>query len=52
MSQLQSMIFQMQAAKAPPMNGPTMKIHRLASAVQPWNTAGAIERAGFTEVPV
>ena len=47
-----SISFQIPAAQAPPTNGPTMKIHRLASAVPPWNTAGAIERAGFTEVPV
>ena len=47
-----SMTFQMQAAKAPPTKGPTMKIQRLASAVPPWKMAGASERAGFTEVPV
>ena len=45
-------IFQIPAAQAPPTNGPTMKIQRLARAVPPWNTAGAIERAGFTDVPV
>ena len=47
-----SMAFQMIAAKAPPTKGPTMKIHKLASAVPPWKMAGASERAGFTEVPV
>ena len=47
-----SIIFQMPAAQAPPTNGPTMKIQRLARAVPPWKMAGAIERAGFTLVPV
>ena len=45
-------IFQIPAAQAPPMKGPTMKIQRLARAVPPWKMAGAIERAGFTDVPV
>ena len=47
-----SIIFQTNEAKAAPTNGPTMKIQRLASAVPPWKIAGAIERAGFTDVPV
>ena len=47
-----SMSFQMPAAQAPPTNGPTMKIQRLASAVPPSKMAGAIERAGLTDVPV
>jgi hypothetical protein len=47
-----SMSFQIPAAQAPPTNGPTMKIQRFARAVPPWKMAGAIERAGFTEVPV
>jgi hypothetical protein len=47
-----SISFQIPAAQAPPTNGPTMKIQRLARAVPPWNTAGAILRAGFTLVPV
>ena len=49
---LSSIAFQAKAAIAAPMNGPTIKIQRLVSAVPPWNNAGAIERAGFTEVPV
>ena len=47
-----SMIFQMHAASVPPTNGPTMNIQRLVSAVPCWKTAGAIERAGLTDVPV
>ena len=49
---LTSISFQIPAAQAPPTNGPTMKIQRFVSAVPPWKTAGAIERAGFTLVPV
>ena len=47
-----SINFQIPAAQAAPTKGPTMKIQRLAKAVPPWKMAGAIERAGFTEVPV
>jgi hypothetical protein len=47
-----SMSFQMPAAQAPPTKGPMMKIQRLVRAVPPWKMAGAILRAGFTEVPV
>ena len=47
-----SMIFHTSAASAPPTNGPTMKIQRLAKAEPPWNRAGPMERAGFTDVPV
>ena len=47
-----SMSFHIPAAHAPPTNGPTMKIQRFARAVPPWKIAGAIERAGFTDVPV
>ena len=47
-----SISFQIPAAQAPPTNGPTMKIHKLARAVPPWKMAGAKERAGLTDVPV
>ena len=47
-----AMKHQAKAAKAAPMNGPTMKIQSCSSATPPWNKAGAMERAGFTDVPV
>ena len=49
---LLSMIFQTQALSAAPINGATMKIQRLVSAVPPWKMAGAMLRAGLTDVPV
>ena len=51
-SLLESITFHTQADRAPPAIGATMKIQRLLNAVPPWNSAGPIERAGFTEVPV
>lgn len=47
-----SIAFQSIAAIAPPTSGPTMKIQRFVSAVPPWKSAGPIERAGLTDVPV
>lgn len=35
-----------------PTNGATMNSHNCDNASPPWNNAGAILRAGFTEVPV
>jgi hypothetical protein len=50
--QLQASIFHTPAANTAPINGATMKIHKSAKALPPAKTAGPIERAGFTEVPV
>lgn len=44
--------FQAKAAKAPPMNGPTIKIQRSFNAATPPKRAGPKERAGLTDVPV
>lgn len=44
--------FHTQAASAAPARGPTMNIHSWHRACPPWNTAGAMLRAGLTEVPV
>ena len=47
-----STIFHTPAANAAPTKGPTMNIHRLDKAVPPWKSAGPMERAGLTDVPV
>ena len=41
-----------QAAAAPPASGATINTHDCLSASPPKSTAGASERAGFTDVPV
>ena len=43
---------QQPAAIAAPRNGPTMNTHNSSSAFPPSKSAGPIERAGLTEVPV
>ena len=40
------------ALKAAPMNGPMMNTHNSLKALPPSNTAGAMLRAGLTDVPV
>jgi len=47
-----SITFQIPAAPQAPINVPTMKIQRCSKADPPAKSAGAILRAGFTEVPV
>ena len=51
-SGLVSIALHIKAAIDAPISGPTMKIHKLAKAVPPWKSAGPIERAGLTDVPV
>lgn len=45
-------IFHVTALKVAPMKGPTMNTHNWLSALPPSNTAGAMLRAGLTDVPV
>ena len=45
-------IFQTKALKAAPTNGPTMNTHSSLNALPPSKIAGAMLRAGFTDVPV
>ena len=44
--------FATRAANNPPINGATIKIHNSDNAEPPAKTAGAMLRAGLTEVPV
>ena len=47
-----SMAFHINAARMAPVNGPTINTHRSAIASPHSKSAGPIERAGFTDVPV